>query len=180
MPGSLLVLLGLPFLAADACDLPTGRDANPCSERVGHCFDLEIDGQRTARLDDAALRAKLREATGYDVCWTLPAPTAGAIDVKMLPNAHTGRLGEARAPLDLIVFPLEGQQIPTRKGVRTDPTVRIGGVAMQTVVDVVDTANLPAGAYVVKVRYIGLQHYDQQSVFVTVERGATVPPAASE
>ena len=171
MSGSLLVLLGLPFLAADACDLPTGRDANPCSERVGHCFDLEIDGQRTARLDDAALRAKLSDATGYDVCWTLPAPTAGAIDVKMLPNARTGRLGEPRAPLDLIVFPLEGQEIPTRKGVRTDPTVRIGGVAMQTVVDVIDTANLPAGKYVVKVRYIGTQHYDQQSVFVTVERG---------
>ncbi len=167
----LMVIATLP-LAADACELPKGRKANPCAARVGHCFDLSIDGQRTQPLADAALRARLEDAVGYDVCWTLPATTAGAIDVEVAANANTPRIGEPRAPLDLVVFALEGQEIPTRKGVRTDPTVRIGGVAMQTVVDVIDTANLPDGAYVVKVRYVGTENWDQQAVMLTVKRGA--------
>lgn len=173
-----LMLAGLLASAADACEVPKGRKANPCTARVGHCFDLEIDGQRTERFEDAAMRAKLRGAIGYDVCWVLPKRSPGVGEVRAIANARTTEgLGPARAPLDIIVYALEGQEIPTRKGIRTDPTVRIGGVEMQTVVDVIDTANLPDGAYAVKVRYVGTKQYDQQVVLLWVERPGT---AASE
>jgi hypothetical protein len=158
--------------AADPCEPPRGRDANACAARVGHCFDVTIDAHPSVRLEDAALRAELREVTGYDVCWTLRRPTNSAADIRALSNEHTGRLGQPRAPLDIVVFALEGQEIPTKKGIRTDPTVRIGGVAMQTVVDVIDMEGLPDGAYAIKVRYVGTEGWDQQVVLMSVRRPA--------
>ncbi|HET9482779.1 MAG TPA: hypothetical protein VFO79_02380 [Xanthomonadales bacterium] len=166
----MLLALLTAAAATDPCEPPRGRNANPCAARVGHCFDVAIDGQATERLEDAALRAELEQATGYDVCWVLPRPTASAADIKALANAHTERIGPPRAPLDIVVYALQGQQIPTKKGIRTDPTVRIGGVAMQTVVDVIDMEGLPDGAYAVKVRYVGTKNYDQQVVLLEVRR----------
>jgi hypothetical protein len=167
-------LLALPWLAAgaasaadDPCNV-SAREAQPCRHRAGHCFDLSIDGQRTQLLADAALRAELSRSVGRPVCWTLAAPVAGELDTEVVPNAHTERLGVQRAPLELVITALEGQVIPTRKAVRTDPTVRIGGMPMQTVVDAIDTAALPAGAYVVQVRYVGTGNWDQQLVHLTV------------
>jgi hypothetical protein len=77
-------------------------------------------------------------------------------------------LGAPRAPLELVITGLEGQAIPTRKVVRTDPTVRIGGMPMQTMADAIDTAALPPGAYLVQVRYVGKENWDQQLVHVVV------------
>ena len=164
------LLLGIALGAADPCDPPRGRGANPCAGRVGHCFDVTIGGQATERFVDAAMRATLKEAVGYDVCWVLPRSTRSAADIEAIANAHTHRIGEPRAPLDIVVFALEGQEIPTTKGIRTDPTVRIGGVAMQTVVDVIDMASLPDGAYAIKVRYVGTENYDQKVVLVDVSK----------
>ncbi|HVF35980.1 MAG TPA: hypothetical protein VND91_11715 [Candidatus Saccharimonadia bacterium] len=173
-----LLVLAMAAAPPDPCELPTGRDANPCAARVGHCFDLEIAGQRTERFGPSDTRDSLRKAIGYDVCWVLRDRTPGVDKVRALANARTPALGESRSPLELVVYGLEGQQIPTTKGIRTDPTVRIGGVEMQTVVDVIDTANLPDGAYAVKVRYVGTENWDQQVVLLWVERaGAKAKPA---
>lgn len=167
--------------AADPCEPPRARDANACAARVGHCFDVTVDAQPTVPFEDLALRAELRKMTGYDVCWTMQRPAKSAADIRALSNEHTQRLGQPRAPLDIVVFALEGQEIPTTKGIRTDPTVRIGGVAMQTVVDVIDMEGLPDGAYAIKVRYIGTEGWDQQVVLVRVSRstGAEASPDPS-
>lgn len=172
----MLLAIALATGAADPCEPPRGRDANPCAARAGHCFDVVIDAQPTERLDDAELRAELRKMTGYDVCWVLRRPATSAADIRAIANAHTARLGQPRAPLDIVVFALQGQEIPTKKGIRTDPTVRIGGVAMQTVVDVIDMEGLPDGPYAIKVRYVGTENYDQQVVLMGVAR----PPSAAQ
>ena len=167
------LLLTLALSADDHCALPTGRDAHACSGRVGHCFDLEIDGQRVEPLPDAALRAKLTAQVGSKaVCWTLPKPTAGSIDVVVHANEHTPEMGTLRKGFEVVVTGLEGQQVPTHKGIRTDPTVHIGGLPMQTAVDVIDTGNLPPGAYIVRVRVVGSQMYEDKSVYLHVERPA--------
>jgi hypothetical protein len=72
-------------------------------------------------------------------------------------NEHTPELGTLRKGFEIVVTGLEGQEVPTRKGLRTDPTVRIGGLPMQTAVDVIDTKSLPLGAYVVRIRVVGSQ-----------------------
>lgn len=166
---STLLLLGtMPAEAArDPCVAPK-RDSDACRLRVGHCFDATIGGQRTEALADATLRASLEEIAGRPVCWTLPAPVAGELATEAAPNARTSMLGAPRAPLELVITGLEGQAIPTRKVVRTDPTVRIGGMPMQTIADAIDTAALPPGAYLVQVRYVGKENWDQQLVHVVV------------
>lgn len=164
-----LVLCGpAPSRAAkDPCSAPS-NDAAACSLRAGHCFDVSIGGQRTQPLTDAALGASLHDAVGRAVCWTLASPAAGDLVTEATANARTYLLGAPRAPLELVITGLEGQTIPTRKAIRTDPTVRIGGMPMQTVVDEIDTAALPPGAYVVQVRYVGKNNWDQQLVHVVV------------
>jgi hypothetical protein len=165
------LILSVAFVADDPCALPTGRDAHVCIARVGHCFDLDIDGQHVQPLNDAALRAKLTEQVGSKaVCWTLPKPTAGSIDIAVHANEHTPELGQLRKGFEVVVTGLEGQVVPTHKGIRTDPTVQIGGLPMQTAVDVIDAKNLPAGAYVVRVRVVGSQGYEDKSVYLRVER----------
>ena len=170
-----MLLSSLIFAAAlaadDPCAMPSGRDARVCSARVGYCFDADIDGQRAEFLKDSALRAKLTEQVGSKaVCWMLSKPTAGDIDVVLHANEHTAELGTLRKGFEIVVTGLEGQEVPTHKGLRTDPTVRIGGLPMQTAVDVIDTKSLPPGAYVVRVRVVGSQGYEDKSVYLRVER----------
>jgi hypothetical protein len=163
-----LVFSSLLLAAGDPCAAPRG---DACTPRNGHCFDLEIDGQRVEPLNDAALRAKLGElVAGQAVCWRLPQATAGTVEPVAFANARGASLGGLRDDMEMVVTPLEGQTIPTRKGIRTDPTVMIGGVPMQTVVDVIDTEALPDGTYVVSVRVRGQRGWDRKSVLLEVRR----------
>jgi hypothetical protein len=169
------LFLTIAFAAEDPCAMPQGLDARVCGARVGHCFDLDIDGQHVQALRDSALRAKLTEQIGSKaVCWTLPKPTAGSLDVVVHANEHTPELGTLRKGFEVVVTGLEGQEVPTHKGLRSDPTVRIGGLPMQTAVDVIDAKNLPPGAYVVRVRIVGSQGYEDKSVYLQVERPGDV------
>lgn len=166
---ALTLVVSMALAAGDPCVAPRG---DSCSPRNGHCFDLEIDGQRVEPLADRALRERLGEAVSQAVCWRLPQPATGAIEAIPTANVRTAAgLGTLRDELEIVVTGLEGQQIPTRKGIRTDPTVRIGGVPMQTVVDVIDTEALPAGAYVMTFRVRGRSGWDRKAVYVEVGRG---------
>jgi hypothetical protein len=170
------LLLTMALAADDPCAIPTGHEARICGERVGHCFDLEINGQRVEFLKDAAQRAKLTAALeSKAVCWMLPKPIVGDLDIVPRANEHTAELGDLRKGYEIVVTGLEGQQIPTHKGIRSDPTVRIGGLAMQTAVDVIDTKALPSGAYIVRVRVVGRQGYEDKSVYLHV-----APPTSGE
>ena len=165
------LILTAAFAADDPCAVPSGHDAQICSAKVGYCIDVEIDGQRAQPLKDAALRAKLTAQVGSKaVCWMLPKLTSGSIDVSVHGNEYTAGLGELRKGFEVVVTGLEGQKVPTHKGIRTDPTVHIGGLPMQTAVDVIDTGALPEGAYVVRVRVVGSQGYEDKSVYLRVDR----------
>lgn len=167
------IILSSALAAEDPCAVPSGPDAHVCHAKVGHCIDVEIDGQRAEPLKETALRARLTEQAGSKaVCWTLSNPTVGDIDIVVRANEHTAELGELRPGYEVVVTSLEGQQVPTHKGIRTDPTVRIGGIPMQTAVDVIDGKSLPPGTYVVRVRVVGKFGYEDKSIYVHVERPA--------
>ena len=51
-----------------------------------------------------------------------------------------------------------------------DPTVNIGVLPLKTAVDVIDTENLPSGAYIVRVPVVGSKGYEDKSVYLHVER----------
>ncbi len=162
------LVASLALAAGDPCALPRG---DSCTPRNGHCFDLEIDGQRVEPLNDLALRDELSAAVSQSVCWRLPQPASGAVQAQASGNARTALgLGALHEELEIVVTGLQGQQIPTRKGIRTDPTVRIGGVPMQTAVDVIDTEALPGGTYVMTFRVRGKGGWDRKAVYVEVRR----------
>ncbi|HRQ65968.1 MAG TPA: hypothetical protein PKZ76_14090 [Xanthomonadaceae bacterium] len=164
-----LMLALVATAASDPCAAP--RVGDSCSPRNGHCFDLAIDGQRVEPLVDRALREELQAAVSQAVCWRLAQPVAGAAEPVVSANSRTeSGLQGLREGVEMVVIPLQGQEIPTRKGVRTDPTVLIGGVPMQTVVDVIDTEALPGGAYVITFRVRGQRGWDRKAVYVEVAR----------
>jgi hypothetical protein len=55
------LMLTAASAADDPCAVPAGPDAQVCHATVGHCTDVEIDGQRAEALKHAALRARLTE-----------------------------------------------------------------------------------------------------------------------
>lgn len=165
------LMLVAAVMAADACEPPGQRDRSPCSGRVGHCFDLTIDGQPVVPLDDASLASTLQSVASQSICWMLAAPVQGALEPLVQPNGQTTEhLGALYDEVEIVVTALEGQEIPTRKGIRTDPTVRIGGVPMQTAVDVIDVEALPDGAYIATFRVRGPGGWDRKGVYLTVAR----------
>lgn len=177
------ILLGVSLAAADACEQPSERSRSPCRDRVGHCFDLTIDAQPVVPLADDELRVQLEDVVSQDVCWRLEAPASGAIEAVVEANGFTAEhLGELFDEIEVVVIPLAGQEIPTRQGVRKDPTVRIGGLPMQTIVDVVDVAALPDGPYVATFRARGPGGWDRKAVHFVVDRsdGASSAPAGEE
>ncbi|HET7065124.1 MAG TPA: hypothetical protein VFI49_12690 [Rudaea sp.] len=91
----------------------------------------------------------------------------GAVAGACAPLCGFGRWRKRIRP---VVTALEGQQVPTHKGIRTDPTVHIGGLPMQTAVDVIDGKALPSGAYIVRVRVVGKLGYEDKSMYIHVER----------
>ena len=110
-----ILLFAATLAAGDPCAVPTGRDARICSERVGHCFDLEINGQRVEFLQDAALRAKLTDALeSKAVCWMLPKPIIGDLDIVPRANEHTAELGELRKGYEIVVTALEGLKMSVK------------------------------------------------------------------
>ena len=106
------LILAAAFAADDPCTMPHGRDARVCSARVGYCFDADIDGQRAEPLKDSVLRAKLTEQVGSKaVCWALPKPTSGTIDVVLHGNENTAELGTLRKGCEIVVAGRDGPEV---------------------------------------------------------------------
>lgn len=161
------LILSALIPTADACKPPGPRDRRPCGSRDGHCFDLAINRQQVVPLVDAALRASLEDAVRSTVCWRITEPVQSALQPQVVSNDFTAEhLGALYDELEIVVTGLEGQQIPTRKGIRTDPTVRIGGIPMQTTVDIIDLDALPAGGYIATFRVRGPEGWDRKAVFL--------------
>jgi hypothetical protein len=166
----LVPALLLAIVSAGApCVAPTPGDRTPCAPREGWCFDLSIGGQAVVALEDPALREQVSRVTGDAVCWMLPAASAPTLVAVATANALTPKgPGVLYDELEIVLTGLEGQLVPTRRGIRRDPTVRVGGVPMETAVDVIDTDHLPPGRYVATFRVRGDSGWDRKAVYLEV------------
>lgn len=170
MNATALLLMSLLLSGGNECDPPSKKDRSPCM-KGGHCFDLSIDGQSVVPLLDSELRASLKDAVSRQVCWRLQDPVTGSLNAVIQNNKLTAKhLGALYQEIEIVITGLDGQSIPTRKGIRTDPTVRIGGVPMQTSVDVIDLDALPNGSYVATFRARGPEGWDRKAVYLSVQR----------
>ena len=165
----IVFLVAIALGAAGECESPSARDRSPCSDRAGHCFDLTLGGHDVVLTEPKESIAALEDVASQEVCWSLPEPLSGRLSPVVSANSFTEKgLEGLYDEIEIFVTPLEGQMIPTRKEVRTDPTVRIGGAPMQTMVDVIDVDALPSGAYIATFRVRGPGGWDRKAVHLTV------------
>jgi hypothetical protein len=143
------------------------------ADRDGHCVAVTVNGQKTVRLTKQT--KKTLESLGGlspgggDTRYEVPQPISGALELKAdwLPEAvaYFGSPPE----VTVHVLPLEGQSLETRPELSTSSNVRVGGSAVVTKADVIQSDRLPPGKYVLTVRVSGAkQNWDRQTLFVQV------------
>jgi hypothetical protein len=139
----------------------------------GHCVAVTANGQRTVKIAKKT-KKMLKELgalspSGDETRYEVPLPVRGALElhVDWLPEAvaYFGAKPEA----DILVYPLEGQNLDTRSELSTAPSVQVGGSAVVTQADVIQGNRLPPGKYVLAIRVSGSRRsWDRQTLFVQV------------
>jgi hypothetical protein len=160
-----------------APDYASYNDRLPCVDRIGRCFDASIAGQPVAVIADKqrhdALTAEARRANRAvgDVYWELPQAVDGrdALKVDIRSNALGSKeVGEPKAAPELLVYPLDGQLLPSRSQLAAGSSVKAEGRAVATQQNVLTQDSLPAGRYVLMIRYDGINNWERKSVLVRV------------
>lgn len=172
--GSVPRLFAFVLFIATACTAVTQMP--PCFTRDGVCFDLRINGQPVAALEDRSVleqyEAGADPATKTDlsrVQWQIEEPISGPIQIQAVYNAlGTGWFGEQALP-DVLVTPLEGQDLRSRPELETSSEVDDEGRAVQREADVLQDNKLPPGAYLFKVTLRGSENWDRKYILVIAE-----------
>jgi hypothetical protein len=143
------------------------------ADRDGHCVTVTVNGQKTVRLTRKTKKmleplGGLRSG-GDNTRYEVPEPIRGELDLRAdwLPEA-VAYFG-APPQLTIHVLPLEGQDLVTRPELSTAPSVQVGGSAVVTQAEVVQSNRLPPGKYVLSVRVHGSKrNWDRQTFFLQV------------
>ena len=141
----------------------------------GHCVAVTVNGQRTVRIDKKTKKMlKERGAlspSGDETRYQVPQPVRGPLQI------HADWLPEAVAwfgaepGVDVLVFPLDGQDLDTRPELSTDSSVQIGGSAVVTHSDVIQGNQLPPGKYLLVIRVSGTRRgWDRQTLFLEIAK----------
>lgn len=152
-----------------------GEQFPKCFEaaRDGHCVAVQVNGQKSVRLTGKT--KKMLKAMGAlshgggETRYEVPVPVGGAfaLQADWVPEA-VAYFGP-QPGVTVHVFPLEGQQLDTRRELSAAPSVQAGGSAVVTQADAEQGDRLPPGKYVLAVRVHGSkQNWDRQTLFVQV------------
>jgi len=134
----------------------------------GYYFDAMIEDAHVIELKDQnsipALRGYVRE-----VHWQLDRPIDGNIGVKFKENKYSkefiGYILEREA---MGIIALEDVNIATNTGIQSDESVRIGGAASVTKVDLLKKNFLPRGDYIFRLKVHGTNNWDRKEIYVQV------------
>lgn len=139
----------------------------------GHCVAVTVNGQKTVRIDKKTKNILKEQGAlslgGDETRYQVPQPVRGPLQVQAewLPDAVPW-FG-AQPGLDVLVYPLDGQDLETRPELSTDSSVQVGGSAVVTQADVIQGNRLPPGKYVLAVRVSGTRRgWDRQTLFLEV------------
>ena len=150
-----------------------------CVNRLGHCADLSIDGQKTTALTDEATARRVHAIKhGEDVCWQLAQP----VSTKLRAQAGAGGIFPAFLgkieKLDANVYelgdydPKVDSRLDQIDGVRMVADGNPNGTWQLT-----SEHPLKAGEYVVVFRIFGEGNWDKQAVLLTLDpKIAPAPP----
>ena len=150
-----------------------------CVNRLGHCMDLSIDGQKTAALTDEATAKRVHTIKhDQEVCWQLSQPvstklrvraTAGGIFQSFLGkiekvDANVYELGEFDPKVDSRLDQINGERMVADG----DPN----GTWQLT-----SERPLKGGEYVIVFRVFGEGNWDKQAVLLKLDPALQPGPA---
>jgi len=134
----------------------------------GYNFNAIVDGVAIVEVKD---RKKIPALKGYvrDVRWQTSKPISGYINVAISPNKHSGYVGNNAYVEDIEIVLLSNVQIKTYHALSTDNSVRIGGKASVTDVNVMNQKKLPSGEYVIRLKIHGSKNWDRKEIYTYVK-----------
>lgn len=152
-------------------------DQLPCVDRIGRCFDARIAGQPVAVIAEKSrhdtITAIARQASSHigSVYWEVPVPVDGkkVLDVVVGANEFGQKdVGEPIEEPELIVYALDSQPLKSKTEQVASRDVRVNRQPVMTQQNTLNQAYLPAGRYVMTIRYRGQRNWERKNVFLTV------------
>ena len=172
--------LQAPQSQRERCAHNEAQGEMKCVNRLGHCVDVTIDGQKTAPLTDETTARRVHAIKhDQDVCWQLAQPVSTQLRVKaqaggIFPSflgkiekidANVYELGDFDPKVDSRLDAIDG----TRMAADGDPN----GAWQLT-----SEHPLKAGEYVIVFRVFGVGNWDKQAVLLRLD--PALKPAAAQ
>lgn len=162
----------------------------PCVSRIGRCFDATIAGIKVTAIKEKAKQEQMfRDAKGKNKSvrsfyWELTQEVDGdkVLDIETMSNAYgLAHVGEEEAEPDIMITPLQEQELTSTQSIAPASGVSIGGKPVLTQQNTLDQEYLPPGEYIISIRYNGAENWDRKMVYVKVKAAdaarATVRPS---
>jgi len=160
-----------PHSQAERCAHNDAKGEMICVNRLGHCMDLSVDGQKTAALTDEATAKRVQAIKhDQDVCWQIAQPVSTKLRVEAKDGgifpAFLGKI----VKISVNVYELDA--FDPKVDSRLDD---INGAEMVADGDPNGTWQLKserplkAGEYVIVFRVFGVGNWDKQAVLLTLD-----------
>ncbi len=173
-----LKVLGITIVSAlvlTGC-LPGFSSLHSCTERIGRCFDVSVDGQKVAPLTSSSELDRFKRgatpARRVDLDatrWMLSEPVSQTPLPQAAVNQHGSSWFGANPQLEMLVEPLEGQQVRINRSIAGAPSVTMNDRRVPVIQNVVADKKLPPGAYLFTFTLRGSANWDRKHVFATVK-----------
>jgi hypothetical protein len=170
-----------PHSQAERCAHNDAKGEMICVNRLGHCMDLSIDGQKTTTLTDEATAKRVHAIKhDQDVCWQIAQPVSTKLRVEAKAGgifpSFLGKIEKIDANVyDLADFdPKVDSRLDQINGERMVADGDPNGTWQLT-----SERPLKAGEYVIVFRIFGEGNWDKQAVLLTLDP-ALKPSAADK
>jgi hypothetical protein len=151
----------------------------PCHNfRIGRCFDAMIGGKPVVVIADEErqklirVKAKNEPGRATGIYWEVIEPVDGhqAMDVSVSSNEFGRELiGEPDGTIDLVIVPLDNQQVKSKAGTVASSNVFANGQAVMRQQNTVAQDYLPPGGYIMLITYPGSLQWDRKTVYFRVK-----------
>ena len=153
-------------------------DRLPCVDRIGRCFDATIGGQPVSviasqeRHQLITAEAKRSNRGVREIYWEVLQPVDGnkVFNVEVKANAlGQSEIGDPIEEPTLTIYPLDGQILQSESELVANQNVRVRGQPVVTQQNTLKQNFLPAGRYVITLKYVGQKNWERKQILLKVK-----------
>ena len=153
-------------------------DRSPCADRIGRCFDATIGGQPVSviasqeRHQLISADANRANRAVREIYWEVLQPINGnkVFDVEVKANAlGQTEIGDPIEEPTLTIYPLDGQILQNESELVANQNVRVQGQPVVTQQNTLKQNFLPAGRYVIALKYVGQKNWERKQILLKVK-----------